>query len=165
MTIIFICHSFLVLWQVPSICLFLTSFIFTGPLEWQNPLNAKFFLLGSFSHQRKVVVFYWSLSDSKSSQVSRTLLCIQTDLNNAIMWMVSTRPFISKTSRPCTNPLVTIPSVPITIGITITFKFYSFFQFSSKVLVFIFLFTFLQFYCVVSQNSKVDYLASSLFFW
>ena len=48
-----------------------------------------------------------SLSDSKSPQVSRTLLRILADLNNAVVWMVSTRPLIFKSSSPCTNPLVT----------------------------------------------------------
>ena len=33
--------------------------------------------------------------------------------------MVSTHPVISKSSSPCTNPLVTVPRVPITIGIII----------------------------------------------
>ena len=41
--------------------------------------------------------------------------------------MVSTHPLISKLSCPHTNPLVTVPSAPITIGITVTFMFYSFF--------------------------------------
>ena len=41
------------------------------------------------------MVFLWSLSDSKSSQVSRTLLSILASLNNAEVWMVSTRPLIS----------------------------------------------------------------------
>ena len=35
--------------------------------------------------------------------------------------MVSTRPFIFKFSSSCTNPLVTVPSVPVTTGITVTF--------------------------------------------
>ena len=42
--------------------------------------------------------------------------------------MVSTRPVISKSSSPCTNPLVTVPRAPITIGIIITFMFHSFFN-------------------------------------
>ena len=44
-----------------------------------------------FSHQLLLVVFYWSLSDSKSPQISRTLLNILAILNNAVVWMVSTR--------------------------------------------------------------------------
>ena len=52
------------------------------------------------------MVFYLSLSDSKSPQVSRTLLSIQAVLNNAVVWMVSTRPPTSKSSSPFTNPLL-----------------------------------------------------------
>ena len=68
-------------------------------------------------------------SESKSSHVSRTLLSILADLNTAIVtWMVSTYPVISKSSSLCTNPLVTVPSAPITIGIIVTFMFHSFFN-------------------------------------
>ena len=38
--------------------------------------------------------------------------------------MGSTRLLISKSSSPRTDPLVTVPSEPITIGFTITFKFF-----------------------------------------
>ena len=75
------------------------------------------------------MVFHWSLSDSKSSQVSRSLLSILADLNNVVVWIVATRPVISKSTSPCTNPLVTLPRAPITIGITVTFMFHSFFFF------------------------------------
>ena len=68
-----------------------------------------------------------SLSESNSPQVSRTLLSILSDFNNAVVWMVSNQP-ISNSSSPCTNPLVTVPSALITIGITITFMFHSFFS-------------------------------------
>ena len=47
-------------------------------------------------------VFHWSLSDSKSPQVSKTLLSILADLNNIIIWMVSSHLLISKSSNPCT---------------------------------------------------------------
>ena len=50
------------------------------------------------------------------------------DPNNAVVWTVSTRPDISKSSSPCTNPLATVPKVPITIGIIVTFMFHSFFS-------------------------------------
>ena len=41
------------------------------------------------------MVSHWSLIDNKSSQISRTLLSILADLNNAVVWMVSTDPVIS----------------------------------------------------------------------
>ena len=74
------------------------------------------------------MVFYWSLSDSKSPQVSRTLLSILAVLNNAVIWMVSTRPPIFMSSNPFSNPLVTFPNRPITIGIIVTCMFHSFFN-------------------------------------
>ena len=73
------------------------------------------------------MVFHWSLSDSKSSQVSTTLLSLLDDLNNAVVWMVSPRPPISKSSSPFTNLLATVTDALIAIGITITFMFHNFF--------------------------------------
>ena len=74
------------------------------------------------------MVFPWSLSDSISPQVSSTLLSILAVLNNAVIWMISTRPPTSKSSSPFSNPLVTVPNAPITIGITATCMFHSFFN-------------------------------------
>ena len=42
------------------------------------------------------------------------------------VWMVSTHPLISRFSSPFIIPFVTLPSAPITIGITVTFMFHSF---------------------------------------
>ena len=67
--------------------------------------------------------FNWRLCDSKSPLVSRTLLSILVDLNNAEVWMVSTRPLISKSS----SHLLIVPSASITIGIIVTFIFHVFF--------------------------------------
>ena len=111
------------------------------------------------------MIFHLSLSDSKSPQVPRTLLSILADLNNAAVWMVSTRTVISKSFSYCMNPLITVTRTPIIIDIIITCMFLSFFQFLSKVGVFIFLFTFFQFYSVVSRDSKVYNSVSSLFFF
>ena len=72
--------------------------------------------------------FSWSLSDSKSRQVSWTLLSILAVLNNAVIWMVST---CSRTSKSCSrfnNPVVTAPKAPITIDTIVTFMFYSIFS-------------------------------------
>ena len=74
------------------------------------------------------MVFHCRLSDSKSPQVSRTLLSILAVFNNAVVWMVSTQPPTSKSSRPFNNPLVIVPKAPITIGIIVTFMFHSFFN-------------------------------------
>ena len=74
------------------------------------------------------MVFHWSLSDSKSPQVSRTLLSILAVLNNAVVWIVSTGPPTSKSSSPFCNPFVSLPKAPITIGIIVTCMFHSFFN-------------------------------------
>ena len=119
----------------------------------------------SFSHQLMPMYFHWSLSENKSPQVSRTLLSILTVFNNAVVWMVSPFPPTSKSSSPFSNPLVTVPKAPITIGIIVSCMFHSFFQFPSEVQVLILLFTFYQFYSVVSQGSKVYNFANSLLFF
>ena len=75
-----------------------------------------------------LVVSHWILSDSKSPQVSRTLLSILADLNNAVAWNVSTCPPISKSSTPITNTFGIVPGASTTIGITVTFMFQSFFS-------------------------------------
>ena len=49
------------------------------------------------------MVFHWSLSVNKSPQVSRILLSILVDLNNAVVWMVSTLSLISKSFGDCTK--------------------------------------------------------------
>ena len=82
-----------------------------------------YYLLESVSHQRLLMVFHWSRSDSKSPQISRTFLSILADLNNVVVWMVSTGPFISKSTSPFYNPSVTVPRTPITIGIIFTLMF------------------------------------------
>ena len=114
-----------------------------------------FFL--SFSHQCYPIFSHKSLSDSKSSQVSRTLLSILADLNNAVICMFSSRPLISKSfyqsfgdCTKCTNYYCYYCQ----------FHILQFFQFPSQVQVFIFLFTFFQFYPLVHQSPPffvVDY--------
>ena len=74
------------------------------------------------------MVFHRSFSDSKFPQVSRTLLSFLAVLNNAVVWVVSTRPLTSKSPSPFNNPLVTVPKTPITIGIVVTFMFHRFFN-------------------------------------
>ena len=73
------------------------------------------------------MVFHWSLSDSKSPQVSRTLLSILPVLKNAVVWMVSTRPQTFKSSSSFDSRLVTVLNAPVTVGIIVTFMFHSLF--------------------------------------
>ena len=44
-------------------------------------LSLLFYSFESFSRQRMLVVSHWSVSNSKSPQVSRTLISILADLN------------------------------------------------------------------------------------
>ena len=110
------------------------------------------------------MVFHRSLSDSKSPQVSRTRLRILAVLNNAVVWIVSTRPPISKSSKPFNNPLVTVPNAPITIGTIVTFMFHSFFISLARSRYLTFFFTLLQNYSVVRRDNKIDNFGDSLFF-
>ena len=83
--------------------------------------------------------------DFEWQQISRTLLSIRADPNDAVLWTVSTRPLISKShhhhhvappawisltlSRHLEYypiSLVTVQRVPIRIGIIVTFMFRSF---------------------------------------
>ena len=111
------------------------------------------------------MVSHWSLGDSQSLQVYRTLLSILADLNNAVVWMVSTRLLISKSSSRCNNPLVTVKRAPITIGIIVIFMFLSFSNPWQGWCEFIFLFVFFQFYSVVNRDNKVHNSSGSLFYW
>ena len=74
------------------------------------------------------MVFHWSLNDSKSPQVSRTLLCILAVFKNAVVWVVSNCPPSSKSSRPFNNSLVTVPKAQIIFGNIVTLIFHSFFN-------------------------------------
>ena len=59
------------------------------------------------------MVFHWSLSDSKFSQISRALLSILTDLKNSVICMVSIFSLISNSSslfsRSIWRPFQAIP--------------------------------------------------------
>ena len=113
------------------------------------------------------MVFHSILSDSQSPQVSRTLLSILAISTMLFGWFLFAFLFPSP-PVPRKNPLLTVPSEPITNGITAPFMFQFFFQFSIKVKVFISLFAFRHFYTVVSRTGKVRYSAGSFsifFFW
>ena len=78
--------------------------------------------------------------------------------------MVSIRPPTSTSSSPFSNPLVTVPNAPITIGIIVTYMFHSFFNSLARSRYLSFFFTFFQFYSVVSRDIKVEqYLSFSAF--
>ena len=97
--------------------------------------------------------------------LSRTLLGILGDLKNAVVWMVSTRPLISKSSK----------IVPISIVITETFMYHGFLiPLQGPGTYLSYRFFFFLFYYVVSwesknpQFSKFDFscwFLRGLFFW
>ena len=111
---------------------YLSPFSFSLVFFLWFTLQALLFYDYRFSHQLTLMVFHWSLSDSKSPQVFRTLLSILAVLKNAVVWMVFTRPPTSKSSNPFSNPLVTVLKAPITIGIIATFMSHSFFNFLTR---------------------------------
>ena len=95
-----------------------------------------YFLLGSYYHfyYLFIRVFHISVSWWSFTGVwaSRTLLSILVVLNNVVVWMVSTPPPKSKSSSLFSNPLATVPNVPITIGIIVICMFHSFFNSLSR---------------------------------
>ena len=76
----------------------------------------------AFSWQ--LAVLYWSLSDSKSLQISRTLFSILAHLNSAVVWIGS---ILSLPSSHFSRPLEIILTTLTSTIISITFKFHSFF--------------------------------------
>ena len=85
-----------------------------------------------YTHLRGIYtsVSHWSSSNLKSPQICRTLLSILADFNNTVVLIIAVRPLISNSSSPFINPLVSVSSEPITIGITVTYMCDSFFFFS-----------------------------------
>ena len=127
-----------------------------------------------FSCLCEPMVSHWSLCDSKSPQVSRIVLRILPDLNNAVVWMVSARHLISISSSSLI--IITVITLHLSSYFQVLLSLYQsfgdctlsttyiwyhhhflvpqFFQFPREVDVFIFLFTFFQFISVVSRDSK-----------
>ena len=93
------------------------------------------------------MVFHCSLSDINTLQVSRDLNIVAV-LSNAVVWIVSTRPPTSKSSKHFNNALVIVPKYWYNRDLNVP----QLFQFSSKVEVLILLFSFFQFYSVVHHN-------------
>ena len=115
-----------------------------------------------FNSLARLMVFHWSLSDSKSLRVSTTLFSILTDLNNAEIWMMSTRPLIFQAPQSFYHSFGDCTQNTNYNWYKRHFHIPQFFQFPCEVEVFILLFTFFQFYSVVTRDSKVHNFASSL---
>ena len=115
-----LCRLFSMLSDIPSLRCYISFCYNYWPLSL---LLSLFYSMGVF-HTSVCWWFSTGVSANKSPQVSRTLV----NLNNAVVWMVMARPFISKFSSPITNLLVTTLSNPVTISITVTFMFHSLFS-------------------------------------
>ena len=63
------------------------------------------------------MIFHWNLSDNKSPQISRTLLHIQANFSNALVWMVSVFCLISYSPSLFSQPFGSLQNTPTTIGI------------------------------------------------
>ena len=110
------------------------------------------------------MVVHRSLSDRKSPQVSRTLLSILADLDNAVVSILS---LIAHSFSHLSKPLATVPSVPSAIGITVTLMFHGFlcsvWQCPRICLSFYYYFTFLKvFHTSVSRWFSLGVTASLL---
>ena len=89
----------------------------------------------------------------KSPWVSKTLLSILADLNNAVVLI------ISDSSSLFFKHLMIVPTISTFFSITVTFMF----QLSGKIQIFIYLFIFFHFDSVVHWNSKIHQITSSFF--
>ena len=77
-------------------------------------------------HHRYLLVFYWNLKYGKSLQVSKTLLRILADLNNAVVWISLIFCPISNWFSFFFQNFEKRSSAPVTTGITVNFIFGSF---------------------------------------
>ena len=129
----FFSHSFsFILWSARTLLLLLLLLLFT-PLEFFTSVLADgsllLLLLFRVFH---ISVSWWFFTGvwvtASLHKSSRTLLSILAVLSNAVIWIVSTRPPTSKSSRPFNHSLVIVLKVPITISTIVTFIFHSFFN-------------------------------------
>ena len=90
------------------------------------------------AHYSDIIIISWEFytpalanglsQESEWQLVPRTHFSVLADLNNTVVWIVSTCFLISKFSISFTQFLRIVPSAPITIGITVTIMFHSVFS-------------------------------------
>ena len=118
----------LVVWPwLSDLFVFLTHRKFCASHSLERFQCCAFYYYNSFFTSANADGVHWSLSDSKSPTVSRTLPSILAVLYSVVR-MVSTRPPTAKSSSPFSNPLITVSKAPITIGIIVICIFHSFFN-------------------------------------
>ena len=115
-------RHYLECWWILSLLLFLTHTVCVRHL-WDIIIYLLEFFTSALADGLSLE-FEWH----KSSQFSRTLRSILAILKNVVVWMVSTRQPTSKSSRPFSHPLFTVPNAPITIGIIVPCMFHSYFN-------------------------------------
>ena len=103
--------------------------------HWRSKAFYYYYLLRVF-HTNACRYFFTGFLVTASHLRSPGLFSVfrTNDLNSAVVWMVSTRSLIPKSlvPSPCTNPLVTVPTAPITIGISFTLMLHNFLNFLAR---------------------------------
>ena len=123
------------------------------------------FMFHSFSQQLKLMVFSWSLRDSKSHRLSWTLLRILDNPNNSVVLIVSALPPIFNYSKIHSITLVTDPNARTKLGIIVNGIFLIclvlFLKQGSSI---VYLFTILDFHSMVRWNGEIHKTCSP-FLW
>ena len=105
-----------------------------------------------------LVVFHWSLSDIKSSQISSTLLSIIVDIEHILFWLTSIQLPILNSSSSFSTSLRTFSSELISVGINVTLMFLNFLVLRQSQSIFIFFhFLWFLFYCLPGQQNQLFY--------
>ena len=102
--------------------------VFLTPIMCKQLYGFNYFTSGKFFTPADTGCFAWSLSDSKSLQLSGTFLSILANLNRAVVWIDSVLPQISSSFVLFSRLLGIVLSAPTIIGITVTFIFHIFFS-------------------------------------
>ena len=131
-------HKSLLITFPTQLCLILYSFctnLLHSLVSLLSPCNVHFlfcctlslYFFQVFLTSVELIVFHWTLSDIKSPQVSRTLLSILANINNAVIWMVLILPPILSTL-----PFVFSILLSLLLLLLLLFSFQFYFQFLTK---------------------------------
>ena len=117
-------------------------------------------LFARSSHQRSLMVFHWSLSDSKSPGLFSVFWPI-----SIMMWCWWSQFILRFPTVPVAFPRLwgTIPNAPVTGDITVTLIFHDFLISLTRAKYLSIRFALFYFHSVVPRNGKVPKTASSFF--
>ena len=110
------------------------------------------------------MIFHLSPIESNSPPVFRSPLSILTDLNNAVVCIVSVRLLISNSSRLFSKPVETVKSAPMQLVSRPLWCYITFFNLARTTNLFPFWHFFVDFHSVVHRGDKVSYTQDPLFF-